>query len=88
MSDRNRNREESAGPIGTMVGATLGPLGAAVGTVVNEDRFAFKLSVGTGANDDDGMDDATTIEIEEAATEDESAEAENEADEPENAADE
>lgn len=74
MSDKSRDREESGGPIGTMVGATLGPLGAAVGTVVDEDRFALKFSIGTNANDDDGMDDATTIEI--VDSEEEKADAE------------
>jgi hypothetical protein len=68
MSDKKRNREERTGPIGTIVGATLGPLGAAVGTVVDEDRFAFKLSVGTDADEGGGMADATTIEIEDEET--------------------
>ncbi|QLD86588.1 hypothetical protein HWV23_12905 [Natronomonas halophila] len=81
MSDQNRNKTE---PVGTMLGASLGPIGAAVGAVVDEDRFAFKFSVGTGA-DDDGMNDATTIEIEdkEADAEDETedTDSETEADE-------
>jgi hypothetical protein len=74
MSDRNRNREESAGPVGTMVGATLGPLGAAVGTVVDENRLAFKFSIGTNADDDDGGADATSIEIEDSEAKAEGAE--------------
>jgi hypothetical protein len=61
MSDQNRDRKSS--PLGTMLGASLCPLGAAVGAVVDEDRFALKFSIGTNADDADGMDDATTIEI-------------------------
>ncbi|MFT4882704.1 MAG: hypothetical protein ACI8U4_000198 [Natronomonas sp.] len=72
MSDKKRDNE--SGPIGTMIGASLGPLGAAVGTVVDENRLAVTVSIGTNADDDDGMDDATTIEIEDS--EEEKADAE------------
>ncbi|MEF8807128.1 hypothetical protein [Natronomonas sp.] len=74
MSDQKRDNE--SGPIGTMIGASLGPLGAAVGTVVDENRFALKFSIGTNADDDDGMDDATTIEIEDSDEEKADAEGE------------
>lgn len=74
MSDKNRDNENS--PIGTMIGASLGPLGAAVGTVVDENRLAVTFSIGTNADDDDGMDDATTIEIEDSDEEKTDAETE------------
>jgi len=64
--DEGRGR----GPIGTVVGATLGPFGAAVGTVVDDTRFALKLSVGgtgSGGSRDHDSGDGTTIEIEDAA---------------------
>jgi hypothetical protein len=54
------------GPVGTVVGATFGSLGAAVGTVVDDTRFALKLSVGGGGGASDGAE-GTTIEIEDAA---------------------
>ena len=54
------------GPIGTVVGATLGPFGAAFGTVVDDTRFALKLSAGGGGGASDGAV-GTTIEIEDAA---------------------
>ena len=54
------------GPIGTVVGATLGPFGAAVGTVVDDTRFALMLSVGGGGGASDGAE-GTKIEIEDAA---------------------
>jgi len=58
----------SGGPIGTVLGAALGPFGAAVGGVVDENRFAVTFSVGTGATS--GRDDeATTIEIEDVGSE-------------------
>ena len=52
-----------------MLGATFGPVGAAVGSVVDETRVAFAFSFGTGVgrsrrgDGDDGLDDAATIEI-------------------------
>jgi hypothetical protein len=62
--DESRGR----GPIGTVVGATLGPFGAAVGTVVDDTRFALKLSVGGTGSGGGGVDrvESTTIEIEDA----------------------
>ena len=57
------------GPIGTVVGARLGRFGAAVGTVVDDTRFALKLSVGGtgfGGGSSDGAE-GTTIDIEDAA---------------------
>jgi len=67
-SDSADNRGARRGPIGTVVGATLGPFGAAVGTVVDETRFALRLSVGTGAGGRGGSESAagraTTIDIE------------------------
>ncbi|WP_254839239.1 hypothetical protein [Natronomonas marina] len=60
--DGHRERDDRpAGPVGAVLGATLGPFGAAVGGVVDANRLAVKLSVGTGADADD---DGTTIEIE------------------------
>ena len=63
--DESRGR----GPIGTVVGATLGPFGAAVGTVVDDTRLALKLSVGGTGSGGDGVDrvESTTIEIQDAA---------------------
>jgi hypothetical protein len=87
--DDSRGRGDQSNPIGTVFGATFGPFGAAVGSVVSEDRFAFKFSVGTGANgDDDGFDEANaaTVEIEdgeEASTDEAESEASEEADEAE-----
>jgi len=71
MTDETpRRRSDRSNPVGIAIGSTLGPFSAAVGSVVSEDRFAFKLSVGAGDNGDadDGFDDAdaTTIEIEDA----------------------
>jgi len=54
------------GPIGTVVGATLGPFGAAIGTLVDDTRFALKLSVGGGCGASDGAE-GTAIEIDDAA---------------------
>lgn len=71
--ERDGDRRSTTGPFGTMLGATFGPVGAAVGSVVDETRVAFTFSVGTGvgasgADDgdrgDDGLDDPATIEIE------------------------
>jgi hypothetical protein len=59
---REGDDRRSGGPIGTVLGATLGPFGAAVGGVVDENRFAVTLSVGTGATGERD-DEATTIEI-------------------------
>jgi hypothetical protein len=63
--DDSRGRGDRSNPIGAMLGATFGPFGAAVGSVVSEDRFALKFSMGTNA-DDDGFDEANaaTVEIE------------------------
>ncbi|MUV86680.1 hypothetical protein GJ631_08895 [Natronomonas sp. CBA1123] len=69
MTDETpRRRSDRTNPVGIAIGSTLGPFSAAVGSVVSEDRFAFKLSVGAGRDDDDGFDDAdaTTIKIEDA----------------------
>ena len=75
MTEHTRSTETDGdagrgrGPIGTVVGATLGPFGAAVGTVVDDTRFALKLSVG-GTGSGGGASDvaeSTTIEIEDAA---------------------
>jgi hypothetical protein len=68
MTDETpRRRSDRTNPVGIAIGSTLGPFSAAVGSVVSEDRFAFKLSVGAGS-DDDGFDEdnAATIEIEDA----------------------
>lgn len=67
--EREREREDrrTTGPFGTMFGATFGPLGAAVGSVVDANRVAFTFAFGTGVprtTDDDGLEDAATIEIE------------------------
>ncbi|MFQ3319007.1 MAG: hypothetical protein ACI8UR_001061 [Natronomonas sp.] len=79
--DETRDRST---PIGTVLGATFGPFGAAIGSVVDENRFAMTVSFGAGAmDDDDGLDDATAIEIEDDAE----AEAETEAEEESDAAD-
>jgi hypothetical protein len=65
-ADERRGR----GPIGTVVGATLGQFGAAVGTVVDDTRLALKLSVGgrgSGGSPDRDSGEGTTIDIEDAA---------------------
>ena len=66
-SERDGERTESD-PVGTMLGLSFGPFGAAVGSVVDRDRFAFKFAFGTGADRDreEGLDGATTVEIEDA----------------------
>lgn len=70
--ETERETRRRRGPIGTVLGATLGPFGAAIGTVIDEDRVALTFSLGTGAGsgDENGgttlASDATTIEIEDA----------------------
>ena len=66
-SEREGERTASD-PVGTMLGLSFGPFGAALGGVVDRDRFAFKVAFGTGAERDreDGLDGATTVEIEDA----------------------
>jgi hypothetical protein len=71
--DTPRRRSDRSTPVGIAIGSTLGPFSAAVGSVVSEDRFAFKLSVGATADADEG----TTIEIEDT---DEETEEDTEAD--------
>ncbi|MCY4731438.1 hypothetical protein KY092_12835 [Natronomonas gomsonensis] len=71
MTDETpRRRTDRSNPVGIAIGSTLGPFSAAVGSVVSENRFAFKLAVGAGANDDadDGFDEdnAATIDIQNA----------------------
>ena len=68
--DRRRD-----GAVGAVLGATLGPLGAAIGGVTDGTRFALGLSVGANAGDDAADapaidEDATTIRIADAATDD------------------
>jgi hypothetical protein len=68
MTEHTQSTDEQSrrrGPIGTVIGATLGPFGAAVGTVVDDTRFALKLSVGGGGGASDGAE-GTTIEVEDA----------------------
>jgi hypothetical protein len=64
-SDGERSHgDRSAGPVGTVLGATLGPFGAAIGVVVDEDRFAVRVPVDAGGRAGPGTDDgATAIEI-------------------------
>lgn len=68
-ADGSTNRRGSRGPVGTVLGWTFGPFGAAVGSVVDENRFAFKLSIGAGGDRGrtDDRDRGTTIEIDDAA---------------------
>ena len=92
MTDETpRRRSDRTNPVGIAIGSALGPFSAAVGSVVSEDRFAFKLSVGAGSDEDDGFDEdnATTIEIKDEDGQEEptaAAEAE-ETDESEESAD-
>lgn len=70
-SHKSRSDEQSSstGPIGTVLGATLGPFGAAVGSVVDENRFGLRFAFGSGASTDesaDSSDAGTTIEIEDS----------------------
>lgn len=55
------------GPVGTVLGATLGPFGWAIGGVVGQDRLALKFSVGTGSTSD--RDDGVTVEIDDETVE-------------------
>ena len=71
--DRDRDRR-TTGPFGTMFGATFGPFGAAVGSVVDANRMAFTFSFGTGVpgatrRGDEDLEDAATIEIEDTGEE-------------------
>ena len=69
--DRRRD-----GAVGAVLGATLGPLGAAIGGATDGTRLALRLSVGADAAGDDAADapaineDATTIRMADAATDD------------------
>lgn len=45
-AEREADEERTGGAIGTVVGATIGPFGAALGTVVDDTTFALKLSMG------------------------------------------
>jgi hypothetical protein len=56
------------GPVGAMLGAAFGPFGAAVGSVVDANRIAFSVRIGTGADDSGSgcaLDDAATVDVEE-----------------------
>jgi hypothetical protein len=72
MTENTQSTDEQGrrrGPIRSVVGATLGPFGAAVGTIVDDTRFALKLSVGgtgSGGSGDHDSGEGTTIEIEDA----------------------
>jgi hypothetical protein len=75
-SEQEGERRTASDPVGTMLGLTFGPFGAAVGSVVDSDRFAMKFSFGTGARDaarGDGLEDATTVEIVDASDADSTA---------------
>jgi hypothetical protein len=67
-TETDGDEDRVRGPIGTVVGATFGPLGAAAGTVVGETRFALKLSVGGTGSGGGASDGAlgTNIEVEDA----------------------
>ena len=83
MSEERDRREETerrrpaGGPVGTVLGLTVGPFGAAVGSLVDGDRFAFKFAFGAGGVDAggpdrdgggrDGLDEAVTVEVEDPA---------------------
>lgn len=64
--ERWAERDRTGGPIGTIVGWSLGPFGAAIGGVVDANRFALKVSFGADRDLDGsvGTDRGTTIEIE------------------------
>lgn len=77
VEHETEEQASGGGAIGTVVGATIGPFGAALGTVVDDTRFALKLSVGgvsAGDTTDPGAGtsgtgidpDATTVEIADA----------------------
>ena len=74
----NRDRQRD-GAVGAVLGATPGPPGAAIGGATDETQFALRLSVGADAAGDDATDapaiddDATTIGIAGAATDDSDA---------------
>ncbi|QLD88729.1 hypothetical protein HWV07_06635 [Natronomonas salina] len=88
MTERSRERDEEPRserePIETVFGAAFGPFGATVRSVFGANRVAFSLAFGPGVSrpddDDDettdGLDGATTIEIEDTGDEGEN-EAEN-----------
>lgn len=60
------DQSERDGPVATVLGATFGPLGAAFGSVVDENRIAVKFAFGSGVDVDEGsFDRGTSIEIEE-----------------------
>ncbi|PSQ42757.1 hypothetical protein BRD07_02995 [Halobacteriales archaeon QS_9_68_42] len=80
MDDPTTNRDrQRSGAVGAVLGATLGPLEAAIGGVIDGTRFALGLSVGVDAAGDDAADapaideDATTIRMADAATDDANA---------------
>ena len=69
MTEHTQSTDEKGrrrGPIGTVVRATVGPLGAAAGTVVDGTRFALKLSVGGTGSGGGASDGAlgTDVEVE------------------------
>ena len=67
-TETDGDEDRGRGTIGTVVGATLGPFGAAVGTVVDDTRFALKLSVGGTGSGGGASDGAlgTDVEVEDA----------------------
>lgn len=58
-------RRATDGPVGTMLGTTVGPFGFALGSVIDRNRAAFAFAFGTGASRrrGDGLDDAATVEV-------------------------
>lgn len=64
--ERRAERDRAGGPFGTVVGWSFGPFGAAIGGVVDANRFALKVSFGADRDLDGsvGTDRGTTIEIE------------------------
>ena len=67
--ERGRQDRSTSGPIETVFGAAFGPFGATVRSVLEANRVAFSVAFGPGVSrtDDeaaDGLDGATTIEIE------------------------
>lgn len=78
MTERGSGREtenrSTSGPIETVFGAAFGPFGATVRTVFDANRVALSVAFGPGVSrpDDetaDGLDGATTIEIEDTGDE-------------------